>query len=392
VNPTNNRSISQTYWINPRLQGAVGSTGISYNVQIQNIWEVSSAYGNSSNNVPATYVSTLSASLTGARPCTSTLEYNITLYESGGPSGATDSQIFRCVVPYQVTPQLEVSGRIGYDRYSEDESTDAAGRTVGGATQGVVYGVGFRWNPTLRTRMDGFWEHRFFGSSYSWQFSHRLPNAAFRASFTRGLSSYPELALLIPAGTTVSQFLNAAFTTRIPDSAEREKAVDEFLARTGLPPTLASPVNFYADTIQLQNSATASLVLIGVRNTLTFTVFRVDSQNVSASGSELPPAFQFGENNTQTGARVNYARPLGWQTNLNAYAGYSRTVSNTTESATSDLQSDNYNAGVRLGRPLGPKTSTSFGLTYSRFDPSGRDTRSATSATNIYATISHTFW
>ena len=391
VNSTENRSISQTYWVNPRVQGVIGSTGISYNVRIQNIWEVSSAYGNSSNNVPATYVSTLNASLTGARPCASTLEYDVTLYESGGRAGGTDSQTFRCVVPYQVTPQLEVSGRIGYDRYSQDETTDNAGRVLGGTSEGVVYGAGFQWNPTLRTRMAGFWEHRFFGSSYSWQFSHRMPNAAFRASFTRGLSSYPELALLIPANTTVSQFLNAAFTTRIPDPTEREKAVEEFLARTGLPPTLASPVNFYADTLLLQNAMTASLVLIGVRNTLTFTVFRVDSQNVSSSGAVLPPALQFGENNTQTGVRVNYARPLGWQTNLNAYAGYSRTVSNTTETATSDLQSDNVNAGVRLGRPLGPRTNTSFGLSYSRFDPSGRDTRAATSATNVYATISHTF-
>ena len=58
--------------------------------------------------------------------------------------------------------------------------------------------------------------------------------------------SYPQLALAIPAGTTVTQFLDAAFTTRIPDPAERALAVEQFLARTGLPPTLASPVNFYA--------------------------------------------------------------------------------------------------------------------------------------------------
>ena len=89
--------------------------------------------------------------------------------------------------------------------------------------------------------MGGFWEHRFFGSSYSAQVSHRLPNAALSANFSRGLNSYPQLALAIPAGATVAQFLDAAFTTRIPDPAERALAVEQFLARTGIAADAGEP-------------------------------------------------------------------------------------------------------------------------------------------------------
>ena len=87
----------------------------------------------------------------------------------------------------------------------------------------------------------GFWEHRFFGSSYSVQVSHRLPNAAISANFSRGLNSYPQLALAIPAGANVTQFVDAAFTTRIPDPAERALAVEQFLARLRVAADVGEP-------------------------------------------------------------------------------------------------------------------------------------------------------
>jgi uncharacterized protein (PEP-CTERM system associated) len=129
------------------------------------------------------------------------------------------------------------------------------------SNQGPIYGAGINWRPTDRTLVNGFWEHQFFGSSYNFQLSHRLPNVALSANFARGLSSFPQVALLVPAGVTVAQFLDAAFTTRIPDPAQRAAAVAQFLAQTGLPPTLASPLNFYATTITVQQTATLSAVL-----------------------------------------------------------------------------------------------------------------------------------
>ncbi len=72
----------------------------------------------------------------------------------------------------------------------------------------------------------------------------------------------------------------------------------------GLPPTLVAPVNFYGASITLQNVRHVSLVLIGVRNSITFTVFNVVSDAILGTGGALPPALQFGQNNTQTGVGV----------------------------------------------------------------------------------------
>ncbi len=133
-----------------------------------------------------------------------------------------------------------------------------------------------------------------------------------------------------------------------------------------------------------------SLVLIGVRNSLTFTVFNVASDAISGKGDVLPPALQFGQNNTQTGVGVSYSYQLSGFTNLGANASYSRTTTNQT--SLNDLRSNNGNAGLTLSTSLGPKTSASAGVTYSIFQPTGAVSSSNTSSLNVFATISHTFW
>ncbi len=133
-----------------------------------------------------------------------TLEYSRLYYDNGIKDvadvgqGAYTTQIARLLLPYQIDPQLQIAPRVGYEKNEFPFQT----------TQDVVYGIGGQWSPTDRTQVGGYWEHRFFGSSYSAQISHRLPNAALSASFSRGLSSYPQLALAIPAGATVTQFLD----------------------------------------------------------------------------------------------------------------------------------------------------------------------------------------
>jgi len=237
----------------------------------------------------------------------------------------------------------------------------------------------------------GYWEHRFFGSAYSAQIQHRLPNVALSASFARGLSTYPQTALSIPAGADVAQYLDSAFATRIPDPKDRAQAVEQFLAKTGLPPTLASPVDFYAPSITLQESATVSAVLIGVRNSLTFSVFYLKSNLITGTGAELPPALQFGQNNTQTGGSVTLNHRLTQLTSLAASASYNRTTSNATEGLLSSARTNNAYANISLNTQLGPKTSATAGVGYSWSGFPDSLNAENTSAWNVFVGINHTF-
>ena len=396
VNATANRYTQQSYTLSPYIKGVLGSTNISYQVRDDNYWSVASSYGNASTGVPTTYTNNFVASMrSGTNPVGWTLEYHRIYYDSGlevaNDVGALNNvnpaqytvQIARAIVSHQVDPQVALSARIGY----EDVDFPVTG------SRGPVYGGGIQWDPTARTHVGGFWEQRFFGSSFSWQITHRLPNAAISANFTRGLNTPTQRALSIPAGASVAQYLDAAFTTRIPDPAERAQAVADFLARTGLPPTLVSPVNFYGYSIVLQNAQNVSLVLTGVRNSVTFTVFNLASDAISGKGNELPPALQFGQNNTQTGVGVGYSHQLGRQTTVSANASYSRTVTNQT--SLSDVRSENWNAGLTLTSQLGPKTTVFASAAYSLFTPTGGSVvanANNTSTVNASIGITHRFW
>lgn len=384
VNATANRYTSQTYSVSPYIQGLIGGTKLAYHLRDDNIWTIGSQFGNASVEAPNTYFNRLTGSVSSpAAPLGWTVEYTGARYApSGGDvDGSYTLQIGRGVLSYQIDPQLQVSVRGGY------EST----RFPLTGTEGATYGAGGTWSPTDRTQVNGFWEHRFFGSAYSLQASHRLPRAAMTANFSRGLNTYPQNALSIPAGANVASFVDAAFTTRIPDPAERALAVQQFMAQSGLPATLTTPVNVFSASVQLQDSASASLVLIGVRNSLAFNAFYSKTNAISGTGSVLPPALQFGQNNTQTGGGVSFSHRLSALTNLTASATYSTTTSNASDGLLADSRSNNGYVSFDVGHQFGPKTTVSTGVNYSRFVPSGGVNTSTSSAFNAYAGINHTF-
>jgi len=382
--PTANRYTSETYTVSPYIQGVLGST-VAYHVRDDNIWTTSQNYGDTSVKPPSTYWNNLDAelnSVTGG-PSGWTVQYTRQYYDSGSGSGNYILQLARAIDYYQIDPQLQVSARFGYehDKFPAESA-------IGNSTQGTFYGAGAHWRPTERTDVDGWWENHYYGSSYSWTISHRLPNVALSANFTRGLSSYPQLALLVPAGVPVAQFLDAAFTTRIPDPAQRAAAVAQFMAQSGLPPNLISPLNVYATTVTLQNSASATAVWIGKLNSVSFTIYRLESESV-VNQTALPEPFVFGANSVQVGGAVNYNHRLTTLTSFNAGLSYATAKPNSEESAAVNPRSHNYNASASLNTQFTPKTSGSIGVNYFLFDTEGTSGR--TSSASLFATISHTF-
>ena len=382
--PTANRYTAESYSVSPYIRGVLGSS-VTYLVRDDNIWTSSQSYGDSAFKPPATYANNLDAELSSATggPNGWSVQYTRQYYDPGTDTGAYILQLVRGIDSYRIDPQLDVSARVGYekDRFPQESA-------IGNTTEGAFYGFGAHWRPTERTDINGFWEHHYYGSAYSWTLSHRLPNVALSASFTRGLASYPQLALLIPAGVPVAQFLDAAFTTRIPDPVQRAQAVQQFLAQSGLPPTLISPLNVYATTVTLQNTATASAVWIGALNSVTFTVYRSESESVVNQGA-LPQPVQFGANNIQVGAGVSYSHRITGFTNFGASASYSTAKPNGGPEGTTSVRTNNYNASASLNTQFTPKTSGSVGVSYFIFDTENVSGRPST--TSLFATISHTF-
>jgi uncharacterized protein (PEP-CTERM system associated) len=384
--PTNNRYTSESYSVSPYIEGRLGSY-VTYLVRDDNAWTTSTSYGGSSLKTPTTYWNNLDARASYSPPGRLgwQLEYSAQYYDPGVPMGTYIVQLARAIGTYHVDPQLDVSARIGYEKDRFPQVT-----TLGNSPQGSIYGVGVHWRPTDRTDLSGFWEEHYYGSDYSWELTHRLPNVALRANFTRGLTSYPQLALLIPAGVDVAQFLDLAFTTRIPDPAARQQAIAQFLAQAGLPPTLSSPLNVYAQTLTLQNTATFYAVWVGGLNSVGFSLFRVESTAISGQGSPLPPPFQFGSDYTQSGVGVSYSRRLSALANLVANVTYSRTTPHTTDDSVSSFSSNNFNATVALTKRFTPKTNCEVGISYFVFETPGSGI-GRQNTFSIFGMLSHTF-
>ena len=389
VNATANRYTDQTYSLSPYIKGVLGATDIVYEVRDDNYWTIASQYGDFDNNLPNTYANNFLAYLASQKGRAGwRVEYNRYAYVPDIVSGErTDSngkytiQLARGILSYQYDPALQVSLRAGY----EDDQFLLT------SSSGAIYGAGFQWNPNERTQVGGFWEERFFGPSYQLTASHRRPNSAFSANASRGLTTTP-VSFSIPAGANVAQFVDSAFTTRIPDPAQRAQAVEQFLTKTGLPPTLASPVSYYGASILLTDAANVSFALLGVRNALTFSLFYLKQRPISGTGDVLPPALQGGPNdNTQTGGGVGFSHQLTGLTSFVANASYNRTTSNASEGALSDTASNNVNASVGFATRFGPKTTGTAGVSYYSYRPTDVLDGRGYDTFNVYAGVNHQF-
>src|SRR4029434_8585610 len=158
---------------------------------------------------------------------------------------------------------------------------------------------------------------------------------------------------------------------RIPDLVQRAQAVTQFLAQTGLPPSLVTSLNFYSPQISLQQTESVSAVWVGKLNSMGVTVFRTKYESAQAPLEGLPNELGFATNNTQTGVSLSYSHRLTGFTNLVASTSYSRATPNGGDDNANSVRSDNFNASVSLNTQFSPRTSGSVGLTYFTFSSPG---------------------
>jgi uncharacterized protein (PEP-CTERM system associated) len=225
---------------------------------------------------------------------------------------------------------------------------------------GAVYGVGIEWQPTERTKVVGTWEHRFFGSSYLFTFDHRTPLSVWSLSASRLISSYPQQLGTLTAGGNVPAMLDQLFVSRIPDPAERQRAVSSFVDSRGLPTELSSPVSVYTQQITLNQNLSATMGLLGVRNSLFVTLYRYDTQPISSGGQIVPPAFTFGNDNTQLGANLTWSHNLTPLTTMNLTTSAFRTEANGSYGGETNQAS----ARLALVTQLSPNLSAFAGARY----------------------------
>jgi uncharacterized protein (PEP-CTERM system associated) len=301
------------------------------------------------------------------------LEYNRQNVNYSGQSGFINN-VYRGRLTFTPDPQFRVFAIGGYEdnNYSTTQQS------------GSIYGGGAEWRPTERTRVAGSYERRFFGDSWDATVSHRRPLSFWSLTSVRALSSYPQAALVLPPGET-GTVLDSVLLTRFPDPVARQAEVDRLIQTLGLPASLVTPLSFYTQSVFVNEQTTATVGLLGARNTVTFTAFTGESESIPAtSDTDVQDIFATATRLKQRGVSGNWNHRLTPLTSMNFLA--SHIESESAEPSNAKSTTDRFN--VNLTRRLSPKTSGSLGLRYIIFDSNvNNDYREAA----VFAVVSHTF-
>jgi uncharacterized protein (PEP-CTERM system associated) len=175
----------------------------------------------------------------------------------------TTSEVLTANARHLVTDTVGLLAQVGYERY--DTGAPAP-------LEGPRWSAGFEWAPTPRTRLVATAGQRLDDETYGLEFRHRTGRTTWSATYAEDITT-SRSEFLLPATASTAGTLDQMFLSRYPDPVEREKAVQEFIAKTGLPPSLSAPVNFFSDQLFRQNRWLASVGLQGVRNTVVANAF-----------------------------------------------------------------------------------------------------------------------
>jgi uncharacterized protein (PEP-CTERM system associated) len=233
---------------------------------------------------------------------------------------------------------------------------------LGTDTSGSVYGGQLAWRPSQRTTLAADAEHRFFGPSWHLQFSHASPLLAWSIAATRDLDTTPESLFDLPATDNVTAELRKALEFRIPNSTDRDRAIEELIRQRGLPVSLPMAITIFEPRLSIAQGVSATVVLLGARSSLALGLFSSRLQDALGSGPltiDSPTA-----NNRQLGASLTFSHRLTPLTNARVALDYSRIQ--TLDVATAQARSKQGGLSVELDQRLAPRTYLNLGVRYRR--------------------------
>ncbi|MCS6944239.1 MAG: TIGR03016 family PEP-CTERM system-associated outer membrane protein [Sutterellaceae bacterium] len=299
-----------------------------------------------------------------------------TRYESVVPPAAT-TDTGRVELEYAWTPGLTTSLRAGH------EKTNLVIRD----RQQATYGVAARWRPTERTLLEASGERRFFGTGWSARFDHRWPRVAWSFVSRRDVGSFPQAFLNLPPTENVVALLNAAFTTRFPDEFERNRVIADIIARYNLPASLAAPTALYSRRFSIQTSHTASLAVIGVRNSLALSLFHTKTEDLADAAFLVPSATA--TNVLQQGEAATLAHLLTPLTTVNLTLSRTRTEG---VGADAGPQSRQIAARLELAQRFAPRSRGYVGARWQKFESTAGAAVPADAAERaVFLGIAHRF-
>lgn len=284
--------------------------------------------------------------------------------ESDGGTAATSSrteETVRGTLFANLSPQFRLRGIVGHESNDYDNGREDSGSIVGG---------GFDWYPTDRTAISATVEDRIFGRGYDFSFNHRMRRSVWFVNASRDLSSFAqELGNAIVFDQACLNLVsNPAYRPDITDPALRQFLLLECL---GI-------VSLRSNAAYVNQSVGGGFSLLGVRNTLSFSVTRADRSLVSNVSGLLP-----GDDFLNTDRVRTTSTTLSWSHQLTGTSSLDAALTRSESEGRDDptLETTRLLGSLGVSRALGPNTQTSLRYRYQKAEGSTDYTENAITAT-----------
>ena len=343
ANVNANSTQVSTVRVSPYIKGKLGAA-VDYNLRVTHS-ETRTQSATTANLVSDDVAARLSGVVTGPASWTIDGSHQVTTFASN-----TRNEVQRLIgrLTYRFSPEISafVSGGSEANNYSSTSLQSYAN-----------HGYGGDWTPSERTKLSVSRERRSFGDSHSINFNHRTALTAWRFTDTKSVTATPNQAGSTGQGNYYD-LLNSQLSASIPDPVQRAQQVNTLLQQSGISPTAAITSGFLPSRVSIQRRQELSLVLNGVRNTVTYTLVQADTQ--SLSGAAVPAGTDdFSQSSLikTRGMSSNYSHRLTPVFSLNALSSWTR-VSGAANGQMSTQKLFNFNVSGRLS----PKVNASVGL------------------------------
>jgi uncharacterized protein (PEP-CTERM system associated) len=273
----------------------------------------------------------------------------VTSYRSGVSETVLKIDSARAVASYAVDPTFVISAVGGVEKsvYALTTSTDN------------IAGARFTWNATERSELKGSYERRFFGNGGSLEWNHRSPFIGVSISAAREPTATGSSFVLQTGGLSIESLLDAIFTTRYPDPAQRAVVVSSVVAGLGIPNVLGEPLEVFSDYAQVRDSFNASIIFQGIRTTLITRFYIVRLRQLSNDSATFVPLITIAFDNVQKGVSADYTQKLSRTFSANVSAGYANIEG---LGLAAGQTTSNQNVRLTLTQELSPDTKISYGI------------------------------
>lgn len=341
---------TRTYSLTPSFRGTLRLGDIATWRSSYNIVRSETA---GSVNAGTLTAETFNGTLAGA-PATLSWQVDVNSTKTSSDiARATDRQRVTGSLIYKYDATLRLVGRYGYE--DTNFSNQRSGNT---------YGAGFSWNPSLRTSFSGDYDDRPFASTSSFRVSHRMPRVAMSADYRRTLTNRAE-QILSPSGAidlAESLALLEPFASE-SDPVERLRLIENFLRDNGLSRFQVALSPILSDRQFLQTRWQVSATRTGVRNTVSLSYFRTESNSgIGGIGPAVGDDFALSPIIRQNGWTASYSHRVSTDSSVNL--SYTTSKSNGTSISGLGTNRDTLNA--TWSTRLGTRSNGSIGLRMTR--------------------------